>query len=565
MPQEIISSTGNVWIINDFDVQYEKYSPVLSSLLAHRGISEENAFDFLNPTFKKFMPDPYVLHDMERGVERIYSAIKNNEPFAVIGDYDVDGITSTALMHNYLTEIGFCNFKTYLPHRTDDGYGLNKNIITRFDTKLIVALDNGSTAYDAINFAHENGKELVIIDHHTMAIKPDVLALINPHRPDEPTEQLKGICSVGLAFLFIVALNRKLKQCNFFNQAPDLKKYLDIVALGTVCDAMPLIGLNRVFVNYGIKSIHNLGILALLDILNINVDSVNEETLGYMLGPRLNAPGRLSSANKSLDLLICSDSEEAARIAAELDQWNHRRQTIEAMILDRVKVDDSKNFLCVYDDNWHVGVIGIIAGRLKERYNLPTFAISFDEEGMGHGSARSVAGVDLAAIIRQARGEGILTDGGGHKLAAGFSLHKQDIERFINFLDNAITFGAQAKRIICDGYISIPMISLKFVQDILKMSPFGGLNESPKFVLSEVMIAFRTVVGKNQKHISITLEDELGNTVRGISFNSVDSKLGQILLSNELQKSHISVVCTLSVNKWNGNSQVSANILDVLV
>lgn len=565
MPQEIISSTGNVWIINDFDVQYEKYSPILSSLLAHRGISEEDAFDFLNPTFRKFMPDPYTLHNMEQGVERIYSAIKNDEAFVVIGDYDVDGITSTALIHNYLTEIGVCNFKTYLPHRIDDGYGLTKDIITRFDVKLIVALDNGSTAYEAIKFAHENGKELVIIDHHTMSTKPDVLALINPHRPDEQTDQLKGLCSVGLVFLFIVALNRKLKQCNFFNQVPDLKKYLDIVALGTVCDAMPLTNLNRVFVNYGIKSIHNLGILALLNLLNIDVDSVNEETLGYMLGPRLNAPGRLSSANESLALLTCSDSEEAAHIASELNQWNHRRQTIEAMILDSVKVDDSKNFVCVYDDNWHVGVIGIIAGRLKERYNLPTFAISFDEEGMGHGSARSVPGTDLAEIIRQARSKGILTDGGGHKLAAGFSLHKQDIGKFVDFLDNTITLSAQAKRITCDGCISISMIDLKFVQDILRISPFGPLNESPKFVISEVMIAFRAVVGKSQKHISITLEDELGNTVKCMSFNSVDSKLGQILLSNRLQKKHISVACTLSINKWNGNSQVSVNIVDVLV
>lgn len=558
----MISSTGNRWIIKN-----SIGNSVLSTLLANRGISEDEANDFLNPTLKKLIPDPYKLLDMQKGVERLYAAIKNNEKFVIIGDYDVDGVTATALITNYLHDIGIDNFDTYIPHRVHDGYGINKNIIDKFDAKLIITADNGSSAYEAIEYAKD--RDIIIIDHHTMPYVADVCAVINPHRPDENNDNLKVLCAAGVMFLFLIALNRYLRLKKFFTrcQEPDLRRYLDIVALGTVCDAMPMLGINRALVSSGLKVIQNTinqGISALLE--QLNSKEINEETMGFFLGPKLNAAGRLESADISLKLLTSKSKTEVTFLANQIDTLNKRRQTIEALIMEQItQIDSSQNFICAYNDDWHIGVIGIIAGKLKELYNLPTFVITFDKDGHGHGSARSVDDVDLSAIIREALERKILTKGGGHKMAAGLSIDKKSINDFIDFLKVAISQKPKPKEIVIDAAVNLAILDKNFVIESEKLAPFGNMNETPKFVIKNVRVKNFSVIGSRQNHLSVTLCDEIGNTLRCVSFNSVGTKLGNLIMSRDLLNRQIDVVVTLSINKWNGNENVNGNIIDISI
>lgn len=557
----IESSTGHYWNISENDNK----DSIVDCLLANRGISPDVAVDFLKPTLHRLLPDPYVLLDMEKGVNRLYSAIINNEKFVIVGDYDVDGVTSTALLVNYLHDIGYSNFEAYIPHRILDGYGLNKNILDKFDEKLIITTDNGSTAYDAIEYA--KGRDIIIIDHHTMPKVADVIAVINPHRPDEKNDNLKILCAAGVMYLFIIALNRKLRKEKFFYNAvePDLKKYIDIVALGTTCDAMPMLGLNRAFVSYGIKHIKNTRNVGLKHILNeVDEFGINEETFGFFIGPRLNAAGRLDSASISLELLTCNDDARVQELTDTISKLNMQRQAIETLIMDDIHIVPSDNFICAYHDSWHVGVIGIIAGKLKEMYNLPTFVISFDKEGIGHGSARSVPNVDLSSIIRKTLENGILLSGGGHKLAAGFSIVKDNIFKFIEFLRTEIITKPMPKEFMCDGYVSLNDLTFAFVNDVMSLAPFGEKNNVPNFILSNVKVKYISVIGRNKSHLSVTLADELGHTLRCVSFNSASTELGRILLSKDIYGRNINVLGSVSINHWNGSQRISMNIIDVL-
>lgn len=558
----MISATGNRWVIKN-----SIGSSVLSTLLANRGISDAEADDFLNPTLKKLIPDPYVLLDMQKGVERLYRAIIDNERFVIIGDYDVDGVTSTALITNYMHDIGIQNFDTYIPHRVHDGYGINRNIIDKFGAKLIITADNGSSAYDAIEYA--KGRDIIIIDHHTMPYVPDVCAVINPHRPDEKNDNLKVLCAAGVMFLFLIALNRYLRAKKFFitRKEPDLRRYLDVVALGTVCDAMHMLGINRALVSAGLKAIEktiNPGISAILE--QLNAKEVNEETMGFFIGPKLNAAGRLESADISLNLLTSKDKNTVAALANQIDILNKRRQTIESLMMEQIcLIDNNQNFICVYNDDWHIGVIGIIAGKLKEIYNLPAFVITFDKDGHGHGSARSVDGVDISAIIREALDRKILTKGGGHKMAAGLSIDKKNINDFVNFLKGAICQKPEPKEIVVDAPVSLSIIDKDFVSEIQKLAPFGNMNEVPKFAIKNVRVKNFFVMGSRQNHLSITLCDEVGNTMRCVSFNSVGTKLGNLLMDRNLLNRQIDVLATFSINKWNGNETVNGNIIDICI
>lgn len=559
----IKSSTGCHWIINDNDSD----CALVERLLKIRGIADNEHLDFLQPTLRHFLPDPDVLLDMQAGVGRVYSAIINKEDFLIIGDYDVDGVTSSALLTNYLHDIGVFHFKTYIPHRINDGYGINKAILDKFDENLIVTLDNGSTAYDTIEYAKD--RDIVIIDHHSMDRIPNVSALINPHRPDQDNNELKVLCAAGVTFLFIVALNRKLRENNAFTQKiePNLKQYLDLVALGTVCDAMPIVGINRALVTVGLREIKhtiNVGLKALLQ--KLNIASINEETFSFFIGPMLNAPGRLSSAELSFKLLTCNRSDETEFIVNDIVEQNRRRQALESIILEQINCEDiTHKFICAYNNNWPVGVIGIIAGKLKEAQNVPTFIISFNDDCIGHGSARSVPGIDISSLIRSAVERNILLKGGGHKMAAGFSIHKNNIQDFIKFLETEISDTKAVKEYICDGYTVIKSLTLDFIRELSKLAPFGVGNPVPKFILSNVMLKSISIIGKNKKHLSITFADEQGNTIRCVSFNNVDTALGRILLSNKAKQSLLDVLGSFFINDWNGKRTVNMNLIDVLI
>lgn len=560
----MISSTGCRWVINNTNS-----GSILSKLLKNRGVADDAIDDFLNPTLKRLIPDPSVLKDMERGVDRVYEAIRKQERFLIVGDYDVDGVTSTALLTNYLHQICYTNFDTYIPHRVHDGYGLNKGIIDKFEAKLVITVDNGSTAYDVIDYANSLGKDVVILDHHTMEHLPNSYALINPHRPDARNSDLSVLCAAGVVFLFLIAFNRKLKNEGFFQEhviAPDLRSFLDIVALGTVCDAMQMIGINRALVSYGLKIMSNTQNVGLRELISsLNTAHITEETLGFFIGPRLNAAGRLENADLSLQLLTTTDKDRAIEICKEIDNLNARRQSLEALILeDTAGVKHHDTFICAYNDGWHIGVIGIVAGKLKEMHNLPTFVVTFDEDGNGHGSARSANDVDLAHVINLAKEKRILTKGGGHKLAAGFSLRKDRIADFIDFLKQEITQEPVMKEIQVDCSLPLSSATKKLVDEINRLAPFGQSNEVPKFIINHVRIKSYSVIGKRKNHLSLVVYDELGNTKRCIAFNAVNHSLGNEIISRLVSMHDVSILVSLSLNEWNGYDNVSLNILDIL-
>lgn len=571
MDKEIVSLTGKVWLVKIPETTYRGYSDVLSRLLINRCIPESEVEDFINPTLKNLMPDPYLLKDMERSVQKIAKCINDNERIVIIGDYDVDGVTSTALLINYFRAIGFRNFDYYIPHRVEDGYGINEHIINRFsDVKNIITADNGSTAKAALKSAKEKGIDVVVLDHHEIPyIDENAFSIVNAHRDDDHSN-LECLCAAGIVYFFIIALNRYFRLTNFFKihniTEPKLIDYIDVVALGTVCDVMPLVGLNRAIVKHGLHRAllsKNCGLKTLIKNMKFE-KKATAELFGFFIGPRLNAAGRIDSAEISVELLTSESKEQANELSNKLDKLNSERQAIENITLDNIPplLPDEK-FAFAYGNNWHIGIIGIVAGKLKEKYNVPSFVISFDDNGIGHGSARSVEKYDLAEIINEAKEKGILAGGGGHKLAGGFSLKKSQLPDFKNFLETKITGDRVPVKLVADGYVALSGINMDLINEIERLEPFGAENEKPHFIIPNVKIAYSNTVGKNGKHISVVFEDEFGYRLKGIAFNSVDTSLGAILLDVKSKGKLFNILGSLSTNEWNGKTSIDIIIDDI--
>ncbi|MDR0662411.1 MAG: single-stranded-DNA-specific exonuclease RecJ [Holosporales bacterium] len=569
-----LSLTGKKWAlctpdepqVNLFMRQLE-IPEMLARLLTFRVPSLEEARKFLSPTLKDSLPDPLVLKDMDHAIDRVVQAITHQEKILVWGDYDVDGITSIVLLLRFFASLGK-DVSFYVPPRTN-GYGATASsldeVLTRGDTiSLILMVDCGTTAHGTLEQLQSRGIDVVILDHHTPEeTLPSVCAIVNPHLPGNP-EELKKCCAVGIVFLFLVGLNRVLRTKIEHYPEPDLRLLLDLVALGTVCDVVPLVTLNRAYVAQGIKIVNkrtNLGIRELVHVSKL-LTEVSVYHLAFFLGPRLNAPGRLDNANPSVRLLTTQTEKEAVHLAAELDRLNQERRALEDQVMEEAhrSAEEQKDqpFLIITGKEWATGVLGIIAGRLRERFDKPCCVISFDEKGFGRGSGRSVLGLDLGEAIHRAKTEGLIEDGGGHAFAAGFSLWHARLEDLKCFLRERAGGIAASPPMTIDSTLSLSGATLTLVHLIKRLSPFGAGNPPPRFLFPHVFCEQAQRVGRG--HLSCVLTQNDGMRVFALAFRSVGTPLEKALCSPSCP---YDVVGTLESSVWRKKETIQIHIIDV--
>ena len=577
------SLSGKKWIFkrfNENDIRYikENFSldEITSKLLSIRKIKKEDINTFLNPSIKNFLPNPNILADMEKSTKRTLETIIKNEKIGIFGDYDVDGATSTALLGNYFSELGL-NYEIYIPDRKKEGYGPTNNSFQYFinkNVKLIFTVDCGTLSFEAIEFAKKNKIDVIVLDHHQSEIKlPEAFSVVNPNRIGDKSN-LQYLCAAGVSFMFLVSLNKQLRSKNWFKERkliePNLLNYLDLVSLGTVCDVVPLIGLNRAIVKQGlkvIKSKKNLGIKTLLDICKIeHAPSVYH--LGYILGPRINAGGRVGKCSHGANLLLNKNPKDSFKIASELDQYNKERQLLEKNLLEKI-LNQSKDYfndpvLILSGKNWHEGIIGIVAARLKEKLNKPVIIISIDGN-LGKASARSIVGFDIGSVIISATQENILLKGGGHKMAGGFSIKVENIEKFKDFVFRKFkTINEDLtsdKPLFLDSIISPSAVNIDFYNKISLLQPFGSGNPEPKFMIENLNTVNGKIVG--DKHIKSVLIGEDGSTIKSIAFNATNNDLGAYLIKKNNKS--FNIAGKLSLNEWKGQSNVEFIIDDISV
>ena len=571
------SFTGRRWWLKPVDSALERelqreISPVLSRLLALRGVSLAEAADYLTPRLKKLLPDPAILKDMDRAVARVASALEKGERIAVFGDYDVDGSTSAALLSDFLSALGTPP-RIYIPDRMKEGYGPSPFAMRALAAEgagLVITVDCGSAATAALEEAGSLKMDVVVLDHHRVDAAPPAAAHVNPNQPGD-TSGLGHLCAAGVTFLFLVALNRHLRETQFYETRgiaePDLRLFLDLVGLATICDVVPLKDVNRAFVRFGLGQISTLsrpGLAALAGVAGAK-GPFTPYHLGFVFGPRINAGGRVGRSSLGVDLLTTREDDKAGEFAAQLDLHNKERQAIEKLILEEATAmaatQENAPFVLVAGDGWHPGVVGIVAGRLKERFTKPAFVAGF-EGGMGRGSARSIPGIDIGAIIRAAAEAGKIEYGGGHAMAAGFSLTTAQIDGFRKFVEEQFSgTGAAlsaANDLFLDAVSSPAGANVALAEEIAQAGPFGAGNAEPLLALSDVRVAFADVVG--QSHVKLRLGGGGGAVIDAIAFRSLGSPLGDGLLASRGKVLH--VVGRLRRDDWNGRVRVQLEIED---
>ncbi len=575
------SMLGKVWAVSDEynlgpDVNDTKN--LVRNILASRGVVGDDAVGrFLHPSIKEYMPDPSVLKDMDKATRVIADSICNNEKIAIYGDYDVDGITSTAIFVKYLRGLG-ADVSWHLPTREGEGYGLNVAAVEQIAQSgvgLMITVDCGISGNTEVVRAKELGLKVVVTDHHSPdAVLPGADAVVNPKRVDD-TSGLSFLAGVGVAFLTLVSLNRELKNRNFFNESRpqvNLLNYMDLVALGTICDTMPLIGLNRAFVATGLKVMglrQNLGLRTLMDLAGIKSPSVY--AVGFALGPRLNAAGRLDSASPSLELLLTDNPLIANDLANKLHRMNQERIDIQnSIMVDAAGIADrccssGKCSLFVCGDNWHGGVMGIIAGRLKDKYNLPT-CVATRGDGIINGSGRSIPEIDLGKIIHEALSLGILSEGGGHAAAAGFTLNVEKEQEFCDFLEKSVSVQLGGVRpipeILVDAQIDAGSADMKLVEKLSDLAPFGQCNPEPTLVLKGAVLKYATVMG-NGAHLRGAVRCSNGNHLSFVGFNLVGTPVGDFLLDDANTNTTIMMLGKLKENEYNGRVSAQFTVEDI--
>ncbi len=551
------SFAGRGWRFRAHDVESTRQlelkglSATLARVLAARGLAADEAESFLAPKIRALLPDPLALHDMARAVERFTQAIMRGECIGVLADYDVDGSASAALLLRFLRAMGR-EAQLHIPDRLKDGYGPSPAAMRSLHSrgcKLVVTVDCGAAAHEGLDAARALDLDVIVLDHHTVETNPPAFAHVNPNGPDD-NSGLKQLCATGVTFVFLVAVHRHLREQGGYaaqNIAePDLLALLDLVALATITDVVPLTGINRAFVRQGLKILDGLerpGMAALARVSSI-APPFTPYHLGFMFGPRINAGGRVGRSDLGALLLATNDMAEAERLAGELDRHNRERQTIEMGILEQAEAlalqQQDAPFVLVTGQGWHAGVVGIVAGRLKERHAKPALVAGF-ENGLGRGSARSVAGVDLGAIIRAAREAKLLETGGGHAMAAGFSLKPERLKDFSAFLLEALEpqrpIIAAARDLFADALVSVSGATLTLIEDITRAGPFGAGNPEPMFVLPDVTVAYADIVGTN--HVRLRLLARDGASLGAIAFRAADAALGQGLLKARGKRVHV--------------------------
>ena len=546
-------------------------SDTLARLLVARGVAANDVADVLEPTLNRLLPEPLSLKDMDIAVARARAALEGGEAIAVFGDYDVDGSSSAALLSDFFTAIGR-RPRLYIPDRLTEGYGPSARALLQLQSEgaaLVITVDCGAGAASALQAARDAGLDVVVLDHHAVEHTPPAIAHVNPNQPGD-TSGLGHLCAAGVTFLFVVALNRALRDSGWYVSQgiaePDLRAFVDLVGLATICDVVPLLGVNRAFVRAGLARIaagDRPGLAALAAVAGAGAPFTPHH-LGFVLGPRINAGGRVGRCSLGAELLSARDLAEAEPLARLLDTHNRERQAIEAIILEEAMAaaaaDNDGPFLLVAGEGWHSGVVGIVAGRLKERFSKPSFVAGL-EGGLGRGSARSVVGVDVGAAVRAAREAGILEAGGGHAMAAGFSLTAEQLAPFRAFLERwfeARAVSSSPAELALDVAISASGATQALVDEIARIGPFGAGNPEPVCAALDVKVAFADVVGQN--HVRLKLAGRDGSRLDAIAFRAADTALGQALLKTRGAPIH--VAGCLKSDTWNGRSRVQMIVED---
>jgi single-stranded-DNA-specific exonuclease len=553
---------------------------MLARVLAGRDVELDAVPDYLDPTIRKLMPDPFTVTEMETAAKRIADAVMRGEKVAIFGDYDVDGATSAALVAWHLRHAGLDPL-IHIPDRLFEGYGPNTEAVRALAAKgatLLITVDCGTTSIEPLAEAKRLGLSVVVIDHHQPGGDlPVVDALVNPNRFDD-LSGLGYLAAVGLTLVTLVAVNRELRSRAFWTAEmpePDLLGMLHHVALGTVADVAPLIGLNRAFVAKGLIAMRrrdHVGHTALMDVSRLN-GPPEAWHLGFMLGPRINAGGRIGRADLGVRLLLEADVSEAARIAAELDRLNNERRVIEqaaeaqaeAEALASLGLEDKGSVIVTASEGWHPGVVGLVAARLKEKFARPAFAIALEPGGIGTGSGRSIGGVDLGKAVRHAVADGLLMKGGGHAMAAGVTLRKERLAEFRAYIENALTQDVAKSRhvneLFIDGAVTARGATPEFAATLNRAGPFGSGNPEPVLALPSHQLVFADEVG--QAHLRLRFKSGDGAIINGIAFRSLGQKLGHALVAQRGQLLH--VAGSLAVDRYQGSERVQLRVLDVAV
>jgi single-stranded-DNA-specific exonuclease len=551
---------------------------MLARILAGRNVEVDGVEAYLDPTIKRLMPDPDVIVDMKPAASRIADAIVRGEQVAIFGDYDVDGATSTALLASFLRIAGVDPL-IHIPDRIFEGYGPNIDAIgslAQRGARLLVTVDCGTTSMEPLAEAKRLGLDTIIIDHHQADENlPAAVAVVNPNRLDD-LSGLGHLAAVGLVFLAVVAINRELRRRGFWSTArpePDLMALLDLVALGTIADVVALTGLNRAFVAKGLIAMRRrerVGLTALMDVARLS-GPPEPWHLGFMLGPRINAGGRIGRADLGAQLLLCADSTAAAALAAQLDHLNRERQAIElaavaeaeAEALAALGIEEKGAVVVTASPRWHPGVVGLVAARLKERFGRPAFAIALGPGETGTGSGRSIAGVDVGRAVRRAVAEGVLMKGGGHAMAAGITLKTGALGEFRAFLEQHLGADVEAARrddaLLVDGALTARAVTAEMVATLAAAGPFGAGNPEPVIALPAHAIAHAEEVG--HAHVRARLRAGDGAAINAIAFRAAGQKLGHALLKSRGRVVH--VAGTLAVDRWQGNERIQLRMIDV--
>ena len=559
-------------------VQRHNMPELLARILAGRGVEPEDVDTFLDPTVKRLMPDPERLGDMAAAAARHADAVMRGEAVGIIGDYDVDGATSSALLARFLRHGGRDPI-VHIPDRLFEGYGPNVEAVRMLAERgatLLVTVDCGTTSIEPLAEAGRLGLDVIVIDHHLADEQlPPAVAVVNPNRLDD-LSGLGHLAAVGLVFMTIVAVNRVLRQRGFWTetrQEPDLLGLLDLVALGTVADVVALKSLNRAFVAKGLLAMRRregIGLTALMDAARLS-GPPEPWHLGFLLGPRINAGGRIGRADLGVRLLMTDGPVEAGTIAAELDRLNRGRQVIEQQTVAEAEaeaaaalgLEDKGAVVVTAAAGWHPGVVGLVAARLKEKFSRPAFAIALDPGHTGTGSGRSIPGVDIGRAVRRAVSEGLLIKGGGHAMAAGVTLHADRLAAFRAFLEDTLGAAVAAARrddvLLIDGAVSAAAATPDLLATIARAGPFGAGNVEPVFALPSHTIVYAEAVG--QAHVRVRLRAGDGAVISGIAFRAAGQKLGDALLAGRGTPVH--AAGTLCIDRWQGVDRVQLRISDL--
>ncbi|MFT8369097.1 MAG: single-stranded-DNA-specific exonuclease RecJ [Acetobacter papayae] len=548
-------------------------SDIAGRLLALRGITPEQAAHYLKPRLSA-LPDPSCLVDMDRAAERLARAVQAGECVGIFGDYDVDGACASAVLAAFLEELG-CPVLTHIPDRMTEGYGPNQPALEAMvaqGAKVLVCVDCGTASASVLDPMSAQA-DVIVLDHHKSEdALPAILATVNPNRPD-CRSGLGQICAAALSFLATVATRRALRLAGWFatHPEPDLRPLLDLVALATVCDVMPLQGLNRVFVANGLEVMgrrQRIGVAALLEVAGVT-KAPDASSCGFALGPRINAGGRIAEAALGLRLLRCADPLEARQMAERLDAVNRRRQGVEAEILDRAmqeaaaQKEAGRGVILLAGKDWHPGVVGIVAGRIKERFNRPALVGAEQEDGTIKGSGRSVTGLDLGTVIIAARQAGLLKTGGGHAMAAGFSLEAEQLDAFHTFLDTRLPDAATLPDrvdLMLDAVVSVAGATVELAQDMASLAPFGAGNPEPVLALSHVTVIRTDRIGRDGNTLRVLLKADNNARLKALLFRAEDNPLTATLEDTTRPPLHLAG--TLRAEEWNGRTDVTFFIQD---